>query len=148
MNIEAPYRGFIQQRQWEQERNKEQQVQTGEMVLFFGCRYKDRDYLYGEWLQQLHDQKKITLFSAFSREKKDKFYVQHLVKKQSDLIWDLLSNKNACIYICGDAKNMESDVRNAIVEIISFQDKLDLNEAQSYLHNLEKIKRFQKDTWF
>eukprot|EP01091_Cochliopodium_minus_P014433 TRINITY_DN48_c0_g1_i1.p1 TRINITY_DN48_c0_g1~~TRINITY_DN48_c0_g1_i1.p1 ORF type:complete len:160 (-),score=20.66 TRINITY_DN48_c0_g1_i1:118-597(-) len=156
MNI-APFRGFIQQRLWEHQQHKSkkdhlqspQQQPPGDMVLFFGCRYKDKDFLYGEWLQNLHEQKKISLFSAFSREKNDqKIYVQHLLQNEADLLWDLLHNRDASLYICGDAKHMEVDVKNSIVDIIRMKGGLERSEALSYLHQLEKSKRFQKDTWF
>lgn len=31
----------------------------------------------------------------------DKVYVQHRVKENSELLWDLIANKHACFYIAG-----------------------------------------------
>lgn len=40
----------------------------GESLLFFGCRRRDQDYLYGRLLEQWAEQGVITLRTAFSRE--------------------------------------------------------------------------------
>ena len=37
-------------------------------LLFFGCRRRDQDYLYGNLLERWQQQHVITLFTAFSRE--------------------------------------------------------------------------------
>ena len=55
-----------------QERIHSQQssgLQLGQSVLYFGCRRSDQDYLYGPQLQQWADQGRLTLFTAFSRQK-------------------------------------------------------------------------------
>jgi len=41
---------------------------VGEMVLFFGCRRRDQDYIYGMDLDGWAASGAITLFNAFSRE--------------------------------------------------------------------------------
>ena len=42
---------------------------------------------------------------AFSRlEGSPKVYVQHLIKQQSEFVWDLLVVQKGALYICGDAK--------------------------------------------
>ena len=40
----------------------------GQSVLFFGCRRRDQDFLYGDLLTQWDREGKLTLFTAFSRE--------------------------------------------------------------------------------
>jgi sulfite reductase alpha subunit-like flavoprotein len=65
------------------------QIQTGHKdapgraVLFFGCRRRDEDYLYGEELEQfVKDGTLSKLDVAFSRAQADKVYVQHLLAQQ------------------------------------------------------------------
>jgi sulfite reductase alpha subunit-like flavoprotein len=62
----APFRSFILQRLLEQQ--EEGQAQCGAMHLFFGCRRRDQDFLYGPTLTGWHDDGAITLHTAFSRE--------------------------------------------------------------------------------
>ncbi|KAG5462142.1 MAG: hypothetical protein BJ554DRAFT_5561 [Olpidium bornovanus] len=46
----APFRGFIQERQWQ----RRQGIEVGPTLLFFGCRRSDEDYLYREeWLEAM-----------------------------------------------------------------------------------------------
>ena len=40
----------------------------GEAVLYFGCRRRDQDYLYGGLLERWAAEGKLTLFTAFSRQ--------------------------------------------------------------------------------
>ena len=40
----------------------------GPALLFFGCRRRDQDYLYGELLEQWHQQGVLQLHTAFSRQ--------------------------------------------------------------------------------
>ncbi len=58
-------RAFMQERIISRDR---QGVQFGHSVLFFGCRRRDQDYLYGRQLEAWAAQGDLTLFTAFSRE--------------------------------------------------------------------------------
>jgi NADPH-ferrihemoprotein reductase len=61
--------------------------------LFFGCRDKDTDFIYRDFLANMHDQKVFTsLHLAFSRptDGSEKAYVQHLLGKEPDLITRVL----------------------------------------------------------
>lgn len=83
-------------------------------LLFFGCRHRNEDFLYREdWgdhsLRGASSSSPSTpgithLYCAFSRELADKLYVHHLISNNSatkQLIWNLLKEKQAHLYICG-----------------------------------------------
>jgi NADPH-ferrihemoprotein reductase len=95
----APFRGFLQERAKLAEEGQE----IGKMLLFFGCRKRDEDFLYrDEWEEferQLGD--KFEMVKAFSREQKDKVYVQHKMKEYSKEVNKMLE-EGAYFYICGD----------------------------------------------
>ncbi len=47
---------------------QESSAPAGQMVLYFGCRRSDQDYLYGPLLEEWAAKGDITLFTAFSRQ--------------------------------------------------------------------------------
>ncbi|NXH87138.1 NDOR1 oxidoreductase, partial [Edolisoma coerulescens] len=88
----APFRAAIQER-----------VALGWRgnCLFFGCRYKSKDfYCQTEW-EELVTKGLLTLFTAFSRDQEEKVYVQHRIRENGRLVWELLSSGNAHVYLAG-----------------------------------------------
>jgi NADPH-ferrihemoprotein reductase len=111
----APFRGFLQERAKIVEDGQE----IGKMLLFFGCRNRDQDFLYREeweeYERKLGD--KFEMVKAFSRDQKEKIYVQHKMKEYSKEINKLLED-GAYFYVCGDAANMARAVNAVLGEII------------------------------
>lgn len=57
------------------------------------------------------------LHVAFSRkEPGKKVYVQHLIEREAPALYGLLE-RGAHIYVCGDAKHMAPDVREAFAKV-------------------------------
>ncbi|XP_073717118.1 NADPH-dependent diflavin oxidoreductase 1 [Misgurnus anguillicaudatus] len=134
----APFRSAIEERAAE-----------GKManVLFFGCRSETKDfYCQSEWEKKVQAGQ-MTLFTAFSRDQEDKIYVQHRVKEQSKLLWDLIANKNANFYIAGNAKQMPTGVCDALKEMFQKDGGMSESQAQEMLDTMEKVGRFQSETW-
>ena len=68
---------------------------------------------------------------------------------QGAQVWKLIDERNANVYICGDANHMEKDVMAALLEIFQQHGSAkDAAEAQAYMDKLSSTKRLQKDTWF
>lgn len=61
----APFRAFICERLFSQSKSGDA---LGKQILYFGCRSKHQDYLYGNLLENWSDTGKIELFTAFSRD--------------------------------------------------------------------------------
>lgn len=134
----APFRSAIQER-----------AAQGKManVLFFGCRSESKDfYCRSEWEEKVQAGQMI-LVTAFSRDQEEKIYVQHRVKEQSKLLWDLIAKKNAFFYIAGSAKQMPASVCDALKEVFQKEGGMSENQAQEMLDAMEKAKRFQSETW-
>lgn len=93
----APFRGFLQERQFLRDEGKT----VGESVLYFGCRKSSEDYIYETELEEWAKKGTLTLKTAFSRDQEKKIYVQHLLEKDADLIWDVIGEKKGHFYICG-----------------------------------------------
>ncbi|XP_035717328.1 NADPH-dependent diflavin oxidoreductase 1-like [Vespa mandarinia] len=69
-------------------------------LLFFGCRYKDKDYHFKEDFINLTSTTGLKLFCAFSRDQEHKIYVQHIIRENNFLCWEFLQN-GANIYLAG-----------------------------------------------
>ncbi|KAF8782796.1 NADPH-dependent diflavin oxidoreductase 1-like [Argiope bruennichi] len=134
----APFRAFTEERA---------SAGVGDNYLFFGCRYKTKDFLFSEVWLELCEKKMLTIFTAFSRDQDEKIYVQHRIAENGPLIWDLIQNKKGVIYIAGNAKQMPEGVKDAFMEIIKKQGNLNEDESVKYLQTLEHMKRYQIETW-
>ncbi|XP_030648640.1 NADPH--cytochrome P450 reductase [Chanos chanos] len=140
----APFVGFIQERAWLKQQGKD----VGETVLYYGCRHKSEDYLYQEELEEFERAGVLTQLNvAFSRDQEHKVYVQHLLKKNKEHLWNLIHSKNAHIYICGDARNMARDVQAAFHEIAEEAGGLTHSQAVDYFKRLMTKGRYSQDVW-
>ncbi|NJK95846.1 MAG: hypothetical protein HC905_13880 [Bacteroidales bacterium] len=135
----APFRAFVQHRA--------ETVSKGKNWLFFGDQHFTTDFLYQtEWLDYKKKGLLANLSVAFSRDQKDKVYVQHRMKEQShDLVrW---IDDGAYLYVCGDMKHMAKDVLNTFIEIVSSEKQLSQEQAREFVLNLRKSKRYQEDVY-
>jgi len=133
----APYRAFLQQR--------EANNQKGNTWLFFGERRFHSDFLYQvEWQKHVKNGVLEKIDVAFSRDQKEKIYVQHrLLEKQKEIYAWL--NKGASIYLCGDMKSMARDVQHALLQIFENEGGMTEEKALEFLKKLKTEKRFQTD---
>ncbi|KAM6148235.1 methionine synthase reductase-like [Rhynchocyon petersi] len=147
----APFIGFLQHREKLQEQHPGGRF--GATWLFFGCRHKDRDYLFREELQQfLKDGVLTHLKVSFSRdslvgEETAPRYVQDSMRLHASQVAQILLHENGSLYVCGDAKNMAKDVSETLVDIISAEARLGRLEALRTLAALKEEKRFLQDVW-
>jgi len=144
----AIFRAFIQERKYLAEQGNNT---LGEAVFYFGCRYRNKDYLYGtEWEDHVKRGHITALFVAFSRDQDQKIYVQHLMarKEHATQLWDLLANKQGCFYLSGSARRMPQDVRDAVRAAVMSEGGKSEEEAEAFLKHLEKDKRYCVETWF
>jgi sulfite reductase (NADPH) flavoprotein alpha-component len=135
----APFRSFIAERN---SRNA-----SGKNWLFFGDRTFKNDFLYqAEWLDYLNSKILTKLDVAFSRDQKEKLYVQHLLTENGKEIFQWLED-GAYFYVCGDKKNMAQDVEKALLDLIAKAGNLDKSKAKEYLQKLSSDGRYLKDVY-
>jgi NADPH-ferrihemoprotein reductase len=139
----APFRGFIQERDLAKKDGKV----VGDTILYFGCRKKSEDYIYQEELEGYEQNGSLKLRLAFSRDQPHKIYVTHLLQEDSDKLWEVIGEKKGHVYICGDAKNMATDVRNILLNVIKAKGNMTDTEAQQYIKKMETQKRYSADVW-
>jgi len=127
-----------------------QQRLGGPMVLYFGCRRSEQDYLYGADLERWAAAGAVELHTAFSREKgRPKVYVQQRLEESADRVWELLE-AGGHFYVCGDANNMAGAVEQTLLRIIATRLPGGLGEAgaKAYLQRLSDTHRYERDVWF
>lgn len=135
----APFRAFIEERSAREAKGKN--------WLLFGDQHFSYDYLYQlEWLDYLEDGTLTELSLAFSRDQKEKIYVQHRLIERGAEIFAWLES-GAHLYVCGDASRMAKDVQQALMDIIAEHGSKTPVEAKAYLEALRKAKRYQRDVY-
>lgn len=135
----APFIGFIQERAHTAPKSKN--------WLFFGEREKHHDFYYEEFLEHVAIQGLLKLDLAFSRDQKEKIYVQHKLVSKGAELWHWIQNEKANIYICGDAKEMAKDVTKALLTIFERHGNTDIIGAEMYLATLRKEHRIHLDVY-
>jgi len=135
----APFRAFVEERQ--------AQGAPGGNWLFFGEQHFRTDFLYQtEWQRFLKEGALHRMDVAFSRDQKEKVYVQHQLKEQGREVFAWLE-EGAYLYVCGDAERMAPDVHQALLDIVEEQGGHSREQAQDYVKHLQKEKRYQKDVY-
>ena len=135
----APFRAFMQQREAEEA--------SGENWLFFGNPNYTQDFLYQtEWQRFVKDGIVNKVSLAFSRDQEQKVYVQHRMIEQGAEIYRWLE-QGAHIYVCGDANHMAKDVQDALVHIAIEHGAKSDEQAEQYISDLRRAKRYQKDVY-
>jgi NADPH-ferrihemoprotein reductase len=141
----APFRAFLQERA----RLFKMGRPIGRMILFFGCRNANQDFLYRDELRDFQTifGSKLTMVTAFSRPDDGlKMYVQDRVAEHSQELTELLVDCDANFYICGSAA-MARDVSRAVGVALSDGQKWNEGEVQSFMERQKKSRRWQQDVW-
>ncbi|KAI8855275.1 hypothetical protein BC829DRAFT_438674 [Chytridium lagenaria] len=102
---------------------------VGPLVLYFGARHRAEEYLYGEELEAYHADGLLTyLRLAFSRDQREKVYIQHKIKADSDMLADMI---------------LEQKGRSTCEALLSaFEKKMSLEEAEEKLEALKEEERY------
>lgn len=144
----APMRALTQQRIHWRKQVPTQDTPTANDLLFFGCRNAESDYFFkDEWKAYIDDGVPLEVFAAFSRDQRQKVYVQDLVRQQSGKVYDAVVNKSGILYICGSSGKMPQAVREALIEGFQEHGELSREDAEAYLVALEKGGRYRQETW-
>lgn len=118
---------------------------SSQLYLFFGNRYHNKDYYYQSELESYVKGNQLTLFTSFSREGQG--YVQDKLYVESKLIAELLTDKNAIVFVCGSSGSMPVQVRITLESILKEEKGLGDEEAKLYLEELEQAGRYFQETW-
>jgi sulfite reductase (NADPH) flavoprotein alpha-component len=135
----APYRAFVQDRA--------ATGASGRQWLLFGAPRRHADFLYQlEWLQALRNGTLHKLTPAFSRDQRDKFYVQHALRENGRELYAWLE-RGASVYVCGDATRMAPDVHAALVDIVATHGGVEREAAAERVESWLADGRYRRDVY-
>jgi sulfite reductase (NADPH) flavoprotein alpha-component len=120
---------------------------TGKNWLFFGEQHFASDFLYQTEIQNWFETGLLTKVNlAFSRDQKEKIYVQHKMLEHGAELFNWLQNV-ASFFVCGKKHPMSTDVENVLLQIIEQHGNKTAAEAKHYLEQLEEEGRYEKDVY-
>lgn len=134
----APFRGFVQHRA--------AQGAGGRNWLVFGAPHARTDFLYQlEWQQALRRGTLHRLDVAFSRDGRERVYVQHRLRENARDVYAWLAG-GAHVYVCG-AVAMAKDVHATLVDIVCAQGGRTREDAAAWLDTLMAEGRYARDVY-
>lgn len=135
----APFRSFLAQR--------DATGAAGRNWLFFGDQHFVTDFLYQTELQNWKETGTLTKINvAFSRDQKEKVYVQHKMLKHGEELYDWI-NGGASIYVCGAKEPMSVDVEDTLMQIVEKFGNKTIEEAVQFVELLKEEDRYLKDVY-
>ena len=135
----APFRAFLEERAATKS--------PGKNWLFFGDQKAATDFLYREELETLKTSGVLTrLDVAFSRDQKEKIYVQNRMLEHAAELYAWLE-QGASFFVCGDASRMAKDVDAALHQVIERAGNKTPAEAAAYVQSLKTSRRYQRDVY-
>lgn len=138
----APFRAFIAERA----RLRAIGKPVGNMILLFGCRNPEEDYIYREELERMEkDDLKgcLRVVTAFSRGEGKKMYVQDRLAQMSEHVKRMLAEEDGGLYICGRA-SMAREVGKVVNGIMYEADEA---KAKEWSETMKRTRKWQEDVW-
>lgn len=137
----APFRAFMQHRAWQ----RSQGVEVGPLIYYFGSRYRSQEYLYGEEIEAYIASGIISHAGlAFSRDGRDKVYIQHKMMQDKELLAKSLmghGKDSAYFYLCGPTWPVP-DVYEALVGSLVDVAGKSREDAERYIEELKEEERY------
>ncbi|MEM9734279.1 MAG: sulfite reductase flavoprotein subunit alpha [Pseudomonadota bacterium] len=135
----APFRAFLEERR--------ERAASGRNWLFFGDQHRAHDFIYEEEIGAMSKQGVLDrLDLAFSRDQKDKVYVQSRMLENGKELFAWLE-EGGYFYVCGDATRMAKDVDSTLHQVISENGSMSTEAAADYVSRLKREKRYLRDVY-
>ena len=116
----------------------------GKNWLFFGNPHFTEDFLYQvEWQRYVKEGVLTRIDLAWSRDQKEKVYVQGKLREQGAELWRWI-NDGAHISVCGAANRMAEDVEQALLDVIAEFGGMDTEVAVGFLWPLRLERRYHR----
>lgn len=141
----APFRSFWQHLEY---MKTTQESFNKKVLLFFGCRNPSMDDIYRQELEDCVSKGTITdVFKAYSRHPgQPKKYVQKILEENAEYVCELICEKNAHLYVCGDV-TMASDVTKTITTMLQDYLALTDDEVRMFVKDLKTSNYYHEDVF-
>ena len=121
----APFRAYLQQRDINGDK--------GRNWLFFGDWTEEGEYYYRDEMEDWKERGVLDRHDlAWSRAGDEKVYVQHLMIKHGQEIWNWIDG-GAHFYVCGDKNYMAKDVHSTLIQICADFGGMSADEAKEFV---------------
>ncbi|KAJ5632528.1 hypothetical protein N7490_008867 [Penicillium lividum] len=139
----APFRAFLSERCQVQKIGKE----VGPMLLFFGCRDPNEDFIYRDELAEMQSTlgEKLRVVTAFSRQGTPRQYVQDRVSELGADVVQFIDD-GASFYICGRA-GMAREVEKVVGASMQKAKGWSGDEVSNWSKAVKKKNKWQEDVW-
>lgn len=128
-------------------------IDIGVHYLFYGGRNYRADFFYEQdWIAE---NMQTIVFPAFSRDQKEKVYVQDMIRREAKLVASLILKQEAIIYVCGSSGRMPKEVRDSFISVLMSRD-LDVllpgvpftkETAAQKLEEMVRAGHYVQETW-
>ncbi|EEP79454.1 conserved hypothetical protein [Uncinocarpus reesii 1704] len=118
----------------------------GPIILLYGGRNRGADFFFEKDWEELKETLDLTVLSAFSRDQRQKHYVQDVIRQKKDQFFNVLHDLQGTVFICGSSGRMPQAVREALIETFE-KPGSNRQEAEKYLMDMEKVGRYRQETW-
>ena len=120
----------------------------GPNLLIYGGRNKTADFYFREeWASTAL---RTEVMTAFSRDQKEKIYVQDVVRREGKRLVELIK-KYGVVYVCGSSGNMPKAVKEAFVSALLEFGGPEIDgrreQAERWLEEMEKAGYYIQETW-
>lgn len=119
-----------------------QNIPVGPLLYYFGSRHRSQEYLYGEEIEAYLQDRVITHIGlAFSRDGKNKVYIQHKMREDAEMLARHLNDDKGVFYLCGPTwpvPDVFEALTGALVRYIGQSEE----EAAAYLGGLKEEERY------
>lgn len=141
----APFRAFLHERRQLLKIGRD----VGNMLLFFGCRRPDEDFIYKAELEEMQAAfgSQLKIITAFSRDpSSERKYVQDCVVERKGDVCEMLVEQRGNLYICGRA-GMARDVEKRVTALLRSEKGWSENEAETWVRGIKRRNKWQEDVW-
>jgi cytochrome P450/NADPH-cytochrome P450 reductase len=132
----APFRAFLQDRALRAEADG---VAPAPSLLFFGCDAQEVDYLYRDELAVWEQQGIVSVRPAFSSGAVgEPAFVQDRLWADRDEVVELVRDRGAIFYVCGDGRRMAPAVHDTCARIYQEAAGVTAQEAEAWLDDVRR----------